>query len=425
MERVMAVRAATERRVGARPAKATFYLLALASGVFYALSVTSDVFIYKVLLPDPIALGLAEQWVGFLFTGVALLVLSIPTNRRRRRSLGTRLDRTFYRVALPSRRVLVDILLAGLFGGASTFAYYHIAGTSGDVSAVLPFSRLSLIYLLIGDLILMRDYPTPIEVQSILGITMGVILVGSSGGYIDLNLLLFVSTAWGGGVAASVFFQSRAKRREIKPGITMDSLNLRLWLLLSLNTTMTLMTTPFITPTIILLLYQQLLVALPWLLLPVAFTFLSLIAYLQALGRGKMSVVQGINSVSVVLGIPLNLLGALILPGVYEPVAPDLFTWIIKIIGTIFVVSGIVALSLSEMKAYVLVRLKPGAGDLLPQLRRIQGVKRVSAIAGPWDLLLRIHIRSLGSVRLKTLRKIEETPGVQDMMTLLILKEWD
>ncbi|MFX1563375.1 MAG: Lrp/AsnC ligand binding domain-containing protein, partial [Promethearchaeota archaeon] len=74
---------------------------------------------------------------------------------------------------------------------------------------------------------------------------------------------------------------------------------------------------------------------------------------------------------------------------------------------------------------YILVRMTPGVGDIMPKLKRIHGVTRVSAIAGKWDFLIRIDIRSLGSARIKTLRKIEETPGVSDMATLLILKEWE
>lgn len=58
-------------------------------------------------------------------------------------------------------------------------------------------------------------------------------------------------------------------------------------------------------------------------------------------------------------------------------------------------------------------------------LRRIHGVSRVSAIAGNWDLLIRIDIRSLTSARVKTLKQIEETLGVIDMETMLILEEWD
>ncbi|MFX1563854.1 MAG: hypothetical protein ACFFDP_11185, partial [Promethearchaeota archaeon] len=350
------MRAAMERRMSSRRTKTAFYFLALTSGILYAISIASDVFVYKVFLPNPIAFALAEQWTALLFTIIALIILSIPTNRARRRGLGTHLDRTFAHIAFPSRRVIVDIILAGIFAGLATFTYYYIVGSSGDVSAVLPFSRFSLIYLMIGDLILIRDYPTVIEGQSLLAITFGVILVGLAPSSIDPSLLLFVITIWGGGVAVSVFFQSRAKRRKIRPHTTTDSLNLRLWLLLFLNCMMTLLMIPFITPEVILLLMTQFLIALPWLLLPICFTFFSLVAYLQALGKGKMSVVQGISSISIILGIPINLLGAFLLPGVFVLPAADFLIWFLRLAGTVFVISGIVALSMSEMRGYILVR---------------------------------------------------------------------
>ena len=60
----------------------------------------------------------------------------------------------------------------------------------------------------------------------------------------------------------------------------------------------------------------------------------------------------------------------------------------------------------------------------MADLRRIHGIRRVSAISGKWDYLIRIDIRSLSSARVKTLKLIEETPGVVDMETLLIFREW-
>ncbi len=410
--------------MGSQRAKTVFYFLALISGVLYAFAVFSDIFTYRIILPNPIAFALAEQWLALLFTVILLLVLSIPTNRLRRRSLGTWLDRSFSHIALPSKKVLLDIILAGVFAGVATFAYYYVVGITGDVSAVIPFSRFSLIYLMIGDLILIRDWPSPIEALSILAITFGVILVGITPGIFDPYLLLFVIIIWAGTIAVSVFFQSRAKRTEIRLGATMDSLNLRLWLLLFLNLFMTLLMLPLITPDIVVLLIAQLPIAAPGLLVPIGLTFLSLIAYLQALGRGKMSVVQSVGSVAIILGIPLTLMGAFLFPGVFNPPASDFLSWLLKLTGTIFVIAGIVALSMSEIPGYVLVKLRYGTGDIMAELRRIHGVRRISAISGKWDYLIRIDIRSLSSARVKTLKLIEETPGVVDMETLLIFREW-
>jgi uncharacterized membrane protein len=410
--------------VGPRRAKTTFYFLALTSGVFYALSVASDVFVYNFLLKDPIAFALSEQWMSFLFTGIAVLVLSVPTNRRRRRSIGSMLDASFNHATLPPRKIARDIGLAGLFGGIATFAYYFIAGSSSDVSAVIPFSRFSLIFLMVGDLFLIRDRPTTIEIQAILGIMFGVILVGSAAGFINVAMLLIVIFVWGGGTAVGIFFQSRAKRAEIRPNLTIDSLNLRVWQLLALNLTMTLLMIPFITPSVVLLLSWNFIISIPWLLFPVVFTFFSLITYLQALGKGKMSVVQGVTSIAVVLGIPINFIGSLFLPGIFMPPATDSLGWLIKIIGTVFVIAGILSLSLSEMKGYVLVRVNPAAGDILPLLHKIQGVTKASAVVGKWDILVRVDIRSLGSALEKILGRIEDLPGVEDVETVLILKEW-
>jgi uncharacterized membrane protein len=421
-----------EQRIGSRQTKTVFYFLALISGVLFAFSVFCDVFIYRIFffpfLPDilsSVAFGLAEQWLALIFTLTLLIILSIPINREERRSLGTTIDRSFSRIILPPRKILRDIIFAGIFAGISTFAYYYIAGQSSDVSAVIPFSRLSLIYLMIGDLILIRDWPSSIETLSILAITFGVIMIGlSPTGIFNPYLLLLVITIWAGGVAISIFFQSRAKRTEIRPTTTTDSLNLRLWILLFLNIIMTLFMIPFITPEVLILLALLLPMVWGWLLLPVVLTFFSFVAYLQALGHGKMSVVQSIGSISVILGIPLTMIGAFLLPGIFNPPATDFLSWTLKLTGTVFVVAGIIALSTATLRGYVLVKLRPGTGDIMNELRRIHGVRRVSAISGPWDYIIRIEIRTLGSTRVKTLLKIEEVKGVTDMETSLILKEW-
>ncbi len=279
---------------------------------------------------------------------------------------------------------------------------------------------------MIGDLILIRDWPSSLEALSIIVIAFGVILVGVAPvGLFNPYLLLFVVTVWAGGIAISVFFQSRAKRTEIRPKATIDSLNLRLWILLFLNIVMTLFMIPFITPEVFNILAIQLPVVWGWLLLPVALTFFSLVAYLQALGRGKMSIVQSIGSIAIVLGIPLTMVGAILYPGIFFPPASDFLSWMVKLTGTIFVVAGIVALSSATLRGYVFVKLRPGTGDIMSELRRIHGVRSVSAISGRWDYLIRIEIRTLSSTRVKTLRKIEEIKGVTDMETSLILKEWE
>jgi hypothetical protein len=137
-----------------------------------------------------------------------------------------------------------------------------------------------------------------------------------------------------------------------------------------------------------------------------------------------MSVVQSVGSIAIILGIPLTLMGAFLFPSVFNPPASDFLSWLLKLTGTIFVIAGIVALSMSEMPGYVLVKLRYGTGDIMADLRRIHGVRRISAISGKWDYLIRIDIRSLSSARVKTLKLIEETPGVVDMETLLIFREW-
>jgi hypothetical protein len=146
--------------------------------------------------------------------------------------------------------------------------------------------------------------------------------------------------------------------------------------------------------------------------------------YARALGKGSMSVVNSLSSISVVLGIPMTLIGNLLIPGGFGTIETDPFLWILTIFGIILVMIGILALQAADVRSLVLIRVKPLVGDVLPALFDIRGVEKAAALAGTHDYLLTIKSRNLAKTRTKVLLKIQEIPGIDHIETLVIIREY-
>ncbi len=414
----------SQRPVSRRPSRSVFYTLALGAGVFRTVSVAFDVVAVNTVTIDAITFGFMSQWVSFFTTFAIVAFLSI----RRKvngvpRPLGYSLDPDFGRLGLMPRKPLLYVILSGLFAGVSTSSYYIMIGAS-DASAVLPFGQLVIIYLLIGDLFAEKDTPTMVEVQCVISILFGVLLVGVTPGGFDVGMLLLVLGPLNISSALFTYYQRQAKRYEIKPGLRVDTLNMRVWSLLFLNLVFSVYAI-FAMPPDAWELMALTVEPLFWLMVGSSLTiFLSLVLYVRALARGSMAVVNSLSSISVVLGIPLTLIGNLFLPGAFGDVSNDAFLWTLRAFGVILVMIGVVALEASDVRSIVLIKVCPMTGDLLPMLFDIKGVESAAAIAGKYDYLLTIKSRSLGKTRERILKRVQKIAGVAEIETLVVLRDY-
>jgi DNA-binding Lrp family transcriptional regulator len=318
---------------------------------------------------------------------------------------------------------MIYILIAGVFAGISVSCYYLLAGSS-DASTVLPYGQLVIIYLLIGDLLAEKDTPTIIEVQSIVSILFGVLLVGATPSGFDTITLLIVLVPLNVSSALVTYYQRLTKRYELAPGLHVDSLNMRIWTLLILNTVMSLLALPFMSLSSWQSMLTQFMPLLGYMVGGSITAFLSVVMYVRALGRGKMAVVNSLSSISVVLGIPVTLIGNFLFPGAFGVIDANAFLWSLKIFGIILVVIGVVALEASDVRSLVLIHVKPLTGDLLPKLFEIKGVESAAALAGPHDYMLRVRSRNLTKTRSLILKKIQKIEGIEDVETLVMMKEY-
>jgi len=93
----------------------------------------------------------------------------------------------------------------------------------------------------------------------------------------------------------------------------------------------------------------------------------------------------------------------------------------------IMIVLGISTFALTLTRAYIFIRMKPGYDiyDTMRQLWDIKGVNRVTAVAGSYDFIIKIHTRTLVKGYERILRKVKSIQGIQECTWHSVLKDWE
>jgi len=403
--------------------KYLFYSLSLASGILAAFVVAIDVWINTTAIHDPHIFGVSLFIVGVIVH--IILLIALNTKIGKDMVLGEFLDPSFRGIIIPRGKLLKYMIIAGVGNAISSMSYFFIISEVPDPSAIMPFTNLVTAYLVIGDLVTEKEKPSVVEIHSIFMIIFGAFLVTLSKGTIDPLGLLLVLGPMNMGTFIYIYAQKRARMIKIDE-YHFDSVNLRVW---SLIFTAILFTTimPFMIPLgqIVNACYVAI-TYFPLLAFDMIVTFLSYVLYIRALGLGKMSVVNALYSISVVVGLPITIILASLFPGVFLfPELTGVFG-VIKVIGIIFVFLGMIALSLSEVTAYVFIKAKPReTQELIRNLLKIKGVEYISVTAGRYDYILRVKLRSLGKAYDNIVRELSRIDGISDFIWVSVLKEWE
>jgi DNA-binding Lrp family transcriptional regulator len=162
-----------------------------------------------------------------------------------------------------------------------------------------------------------------------------------------------------------------------------------------------------------------------WVALTMLFTFFSYVFYIRALGMGKASVTQAIRSSTIIFIIPFSIILASL--GIIQPFSTDPSLLIVKTIGIILMLLGIISFALTLVKAYIFIEIKPGYSvqKTMEELWNISGVTRVAATAGKYDIMVKIYTRTLVKGYERILKKIEEIDAIQEYKWQSVLKEWE
>lgn len=404
-----------------------FYILAFTSTIIAAGVSAIDATINALYIPNAWAFSFSCFFVGTGISFIMLLFFSIPISKTN--SIGSKIiDPSFKRVRLIKKPEIKYHIIAGLGNSILTIGYITLISILGDPATVIPFTQIVILYLIIIESIVEKDTPTLIEIQSAIIVTFGAILGSISlSGTINLLSLaivfLIVNPAW---VILSIY-QRKLKLLKIdnKPN---DSLNIRLWnvIFACIFTTIIIIIYDFLMGTGYLI--EGISVSIKyfnWVSLTMAVTFFSYVFYIRALGIGKASVTQAVRATIVIFVIPFSLLLSLF--NIIPPFTTDPVMILIKIIGTILILLGISTFALSLLKAYVFINVKPGypIEETMNKLWNINGVTRVTVIAGKYDFMIKIRIRTLIKGYEKIIKKIEEIQSIKDYKWFSVLKEWE
>jgi DNA-binding Lrp family transcriptional regulator len=405
--------------------KYLFYLLAFSSSLIAALLTGIDV-ILEEYLKDPWVLGLSIFYLGVLMSIFFTFLFSIS---HKGKSLGSRtIDPTFNKIRFFKKEELKYHILGGIGNAILTIGYFALIIIIRDPSVVLPFSQVVILYLVIIESITEKNTPTLVEVQSSIIVTFGAVLGSISlSGSVSLEALAIVFFVINPGWVLLSVNQRKLKTLKIN-NKTNDAINIRLWNVIFacfFTIIFTIVYDFYYGTNNLISSFYATYDYFSWLLLVGIGTFFSLVFYIRALGIGKASVTQAVRSSVIFFSIPVSIILAYF--GYIDPLTTDPSLIIIKIIGIILIILGIISFALTLIKAYIFIRLKTGypLEETMQKLWDIKGVNRVCAVTGKYDIILKIRTRTLVKGYENILKKLESIESIKDFKWQSVLKEWE
>jgi DNA-binding Lrp family transcriptional regulator len=161
------------------------------------------------------------------------------------------------------------------------------------------------------------------------------------------------------------------------------------------------------------------------LILTMGITFFSYVLYIRSLGMGKASVNNAIRASTIIFAIPFSIL--LLQLGVITEFSTDPVMLIIKIIGMILIVMGIISFALTVVKSYIFITVKPGTPirETMQKLWDIRGVSHVSVTSGKYDFIVKVSTRTLMKGYERIIRKLDEIDTIKKYHWESVLKDWE
>lgn len=410
--------------------KYLFYILAITSSFIAAAVTAIDSYVggQPAFKYDPWSFAFALFFIGSIITLLITLALSIKIKGE---SIGARiLDPSFRHIRMIQKSEMKSHLIAGLMNAINTVGYCAIVSTVQDPSVILSFSQIVILYLLLMESITEKDIPTLAEIQSSVIVTFGAILASISltGEFQLLPVLLVfivVNPTW----AVFSIYQRKLKILRInnRPN---DSINIRFW-----NVVFSCLFTALILFVFDLFTNGGHLVAgfttsidphyFFLLALTMGTTFFSYVLYIRALGMGKASVNNALRASTIIFAIPFSII--LLQMGVITEFSTDPVMLLIKVIGMVLIVMGIISFALTVVKSYIFITVKPGTPirETLQKLWDIRGVTHVSITSGKYDFIVKVSTRTLLKGYERIIRKLDEIDAIKKYHWESVLKDWE
>lgn len=409
-----------------------FFTLVLLSSFIAAVvaaidsSIINDYSSVYAMEKIPWLFSFSSFFIGLLVTFLFCLFFSLPI---RKKSIGSRFfDPSFQRLRLLDRSEIAYHMLAGVGNAVTTVGYFAVLSLLVDPSLILPFKQVAILYLLITESVAEKNTPTLIEVQSCIVVMFGAILssISFSGG-INLKAILLMFLVVNPGLVFLLISQRKLMLLKIdkKPN---DSINIRFWNLVFSFLFISLFLALLDSSTGTNYVFEGLesSVRFFW---PVALSMtvilFSALAFIRSLRIGKTSVAQAIKASTILFSVPISFLLSLFM-FITFPDSPTI--WLIRLIGFILVVIGIITFALSEVKAFIFIKIDPevSVNSILDSVGKIKGIESQSVIFGDrYDIIAYVRIRTLLKGYTQIIQKIETVHGIKKSKLVTILKEYE
>lgn len=156
-----------------------------------------------------------------------------------------------------------------------------------------------------------------------------------------------------------------------------------------------------------------------------ASTFFAYVLYIRSLGMGKASVNNAIRATTIIFALPFSFL--LLHLGVISDFSMDPVMLVIKFIGMILIIMGIISFALTVVKAYIFITVHPKTSlkQTMKKLWQIRGITHVSITAGKYDFIVKVSTRTLMKGYERIIKKIEEIKEIKKYHWSSVLKDWE
>lgn len=403
-----------------------FYLLVFLSAILSAVISGAIAIVNQKYIPDPRILGFTIFLVGIAMTFFIGILFSLPVKGK---SLGARaVDPSFTRLRLLKREEVKYHFLAGIGNATYTLSYCALFSLIGDPSVVIPFVQVVILYLVCVESFTEKNFPTLVELQSAIIVTIGAILgsISLKGAFnleAVLVVFLFMNPGW---VLLSVY--NRKLKRMIINEKHNDAFNIRFW---NVFFSFIFIATAFGIlgylngSSIVLESLRATIEYFWWIVVIASAALFGYLFYIRALGFGKASVTQALRSSTIIFAIPISILIASY--NIIPLFSIDPVLVLLKVFGIILIVLGIVSYGFTQVKGFLFVKVKKGKPiyDVMKELWKLQGVTRVSATTGPYDLIAEVRTRSLYKGYEWIIRGIDSIKSIKHYQWRSILKEWE
>ncbi len=317
----------------------SIFLASIMAAIFRALYLANDTFImHQIIVSADLFTAVSVYLIigGWIGTFCTLIYNSF---------LGKWLDKEYPGFNFGTKKMQLFAAISGIIAAGST-TFCLIGNQSLDPSLVISLSNLSILYLAIYDgirgSISIKKFWFPALIV-ILGSIFASTTKITGGLQVTLLGILILLIGQCGTDALEKIIRQRGVWNS-------DAVTFTFWrfLWLSVSGTIFVIVISLLRGTFYTLLELLIFIflpAFPWILLTMLFVFFFNTLFQKAIKNGTVSKVSLILNISIILGIPIALFGDWLKPGIFGEVPSDFLTWIVRTLGIILIISGIILIN--------------------------------------------------------------------------------